>query len=137
MRYFFNTQNGSYHADTDGMECADVAAARGAATRYVGDILKENPDILWDDNELSVTVTNEAGLILYTVTVLHSRPFQTFAKGRLPLSHNCSWRQVRDQTPLTDFRQARGRGCGDILAPSEEGLIIGPASKFRSLRAHW
>ncbi len=69
MRFFFNTANGSFHADANGTELSSIAEARKAATTYAGEILTNNPDEVWESNELTVTTTDERGLILFTISV--------------------------------------------------------------------
>ena len=70
MRYFFDTQNGGFHADPHGTNYPSTDAARQEATMFAGEILRDNPDEAWENNELIVTVKDEHGLILFTVTVL-------------------------------------------------------------------
>jgi hypothetical protein len=75
MRYFFDTQNGGFHADPFGTHYPSADAARAEATMYAGEILRDNPNEAWENNELTVTVKDERGLILFTVTVLtHKSP---------------------------------------------------------------
>jgi hypothetical protein len=70
MRYFFNTANGGFHADPDGTIYPSSDAAREAATKYAGEILHHNPGEAWENNELTVTATDEDGLIVFTIIVL-------------------------------------------------------------------
>jgi len=79
-RYFFNTANGHVERDTEGEELRNGDAAQGLAVRYLGDILRDNPPDIWGDGEFRVDVTDEAGLILYSLTVIGmiapaARPF--------------------------------------------------------------
>ena len=60
-RYFFNTVDGRRYPDEDGTDLPDVAAARARATRMAGELLKEQPEELWDTGELRVEVVDEAG----------------------------------------------------------------------------
>jgi hypothetical protein len=79
VRYFFNTANGSFHADPEGTEYPSSDAARKAATQYAGEILKDNPNEIWESNELIVTTTDNTGLILFTILVLAQRSAATRA----------------------------------------------------------
>lgn len=70
MRYFFNTANGQFHADRDGLDLPSNEAAREAVTMYAGKILRDNPNEVWVNNEQTVTATDRRGLILFTIMVL-------------------------------------------------------------------
>ncbi len=70
MRYHFNTKNGGAHADNDGFELPSHSAARAEAVRYAGEIMCSEPDALWVSDELTVDVTDDDGLILFSVIVL-------------------------------------------------------------------
>jgi hypothetical protein len=70
VRYHFNTKNGERHADIDGTELSSDSAARAEAVRYAGEIMCSEPDALWVSDELKVDVTDDDGLILFSVIVL-------------------------------------------------------------------
>ena len=70
MRYFFNTKNGEKHTDEDGTELPSHGAARAEAVRYAGAIMSSEPEALWATEELTVNVTDDRGLILFSVVVL-------------------------------------------------------------------
>ena len=69
MRYFFNTANGSFYADPEGTHLPSTAEARSEATRYAGEILHDNPNEVWESNELTVTATDDRGLVLFTISI--------------------------------------------------------------------
>lgn len=69
-RYFFHTVDGGTHRDHDGIELESPAAARVAAIRYAGDILSNEPDVVWDGRDFRVFVTDEAGALLFTIVTL-------------------------------------------------------------------
>jgi hypothetical protein len=77
MRYFFDTQNGGFHADPEGTNYPSTDVARQEATMYAGEILRDHPDEVWESDELIVTVKDDRGLILFTVTVLTQRSSAT------------------------------------------------------------
>jgi hypothetical protein len=60
-RYFFNTVDGRRFPDEEGADLADLAAARAKATRVLGELLKEQPQDLWDTGRLAIEVTDEGG----------------------------------------------------------------------------
>jgi hypothetical protein len=77
MRHFFDTQNGGFHADPEGTIYPSTDTARQEATMYAGEILRDNPEEAWENNELIVTVKDNHGLIVFTVTVLTHRSCAT------------------------------------------------------------
>jgi hypothetical protein len=70
MRYFFDTANGGFHADPEGTVYEGIEQARAEATIYAGEILQDNPNAIWANNELTVMVKDDKGLIIFTITVL-------------------------------------------------------------------
>jgi hypothetical protein len=69
-RYFFSTANGERDIDKDGMELADPTAARIAAIRHAGAIMENEPEVLWDGGDFRVEVTDDCGLLLFTIITL-------------------------------------------------------------------
>lgn len=59
--YFFNTVDGRRYPDEDGSDMPDFAAVRAKATRLIGELLKEQPEDLWDTGRLRVEVTDASG----------------------------------------------------------------------------
>lgn len=66
-RYFFKTEDGQVHRDQDGTELSGLSAARVHAIRYAGDVMSNEPDVLWDGNEFHVEVSDEKGALLFTI----------------------------------------------------------------------
>ncbi len=66
-RYFFHMQDGGAFRDEDGVVLPDTLAARVEASRALGQLLSEHPAEVWRDERFFVTVTDEAGLILFTI----------------------------------------------------------------------
>lgn len=69
-RYYFHTTDGTVERDTEGMECADLTEVRQRAIRYAGDIMSDEPEVLWDGRDFRVEATNEAGDLLFTIVTL-------------------------------------------------------------------
>jgi hypothetical protein len=69
-RYFFSTANGEREIDKDRMELADPAAARIAAIRHAGAIMENEPEVLWDGCDFRVELTDDCGLLLFTIVTL-------------------------------------------------------------------
>ena len=69
-RYFFNRSDGYFERDVEGTELKDVHAARIEAVTFAGASLKDDPAKVWTGQDFRVEVTDESGLILFTVIVL-------------------------------------------------------------------
>jgi hypothetical protein len=69
-RYFFATADGERHQDTEGTELPGLSAARVAAIKYAGAIMEDEPSVLWDGRDFRVEVTDERGLLLFTIITL-------------------------------------------------------------------
>jgi hypothetical protein len=65
--YFFNTANGSFEPDPDGIDLSDDAAARVHAIKFAGDVMHHEPDVLWDGSEFRVQVTDDEQQLLFTI----------------------------------------------------------------------
>ncbi len=66
-RYFFHIRKDSHKPDTVGVELANTSAAHIEAARVMGKELSENPEAFWNDEEWHIEVTDDRGLILFTV----------------------------------------------------------------------
>jgi hypothetical protein len=66
-RYFFHTQNGVARTDLEGLELLDVQEARIEAARAIGQLVDHNPGEFWEHGALKMTVTDHAGLVLFTL----------------------------------------------------------------------
>ena len=69
-RYFFATADGTRETDHIGTQLANIAAARVEAIRYAGDVLSDQPGMLWDGEDFRVEVSDETGLVLFTVVTM-------------------------------------------------------------------
>ncbi len=66
-RYFFSSTNGSRHDDDRGAELSGDGAARVHAIQYAGDVMSNEPGVLWDGQEFKVEVTGDKGIRLFTI----------------------------------------------------------------------
>ncbi len=69
-RFFFHTVDGRRDRDTTGTELPDAVAARVAAIRYAGDLLSDQPDMLWDGSDFRVEVTDEQSKLVCTIITI-------------------------------------------------------------------
>ena len=65
-RYFFNVHDGADYPDLNGQELADLNAAREEAVRCVSKLL--NQERFWTDKTWAMDVSDETGLLLFTLT---------------------------------------------------------------------
>lgn len=68
-RYLFHSQTDSRYSDSEGVEFATPHDARKEAIRLCGEMLKDSPEPFWGSRPWSVTVTNDAGLILWEIFI--------------------------------------------------------------------
>ncbi len=68
-RFFFHSEDGSLVHDEEGTELADTGAARVEAVRLSGALLIDRPQALWESTRWRLLVTDESGLILFTIEV--------------------------------------------------------------------
>lgn len=74
-RYFFHSKDGEAHRDEDGTELGSLSAARVQAIRYAGEVMSNEPDVLWDGNEFRVEVSNTSRKLLFTIVCqAHNAP---------------------------------------------------------------
>ena len=66
-RYFFNIKKDNLPPDGVGVELPGLDAACLEAVRVMGEDLKGHPDEFWDDEEWQIAVSDERGLVLFTV----------------------------------------------------------------------
>ena len=70
-RYFFNTADSERDLDDEGTELPDHHVARAYAIKFAGLALSQDPGLLWDCQDFRVEVTDEKGLLLFSI-VTHS-----------------------------------------------------------------
>ena len=68
-RYFFHLSD-HVECDTTGVELPDAVAARREAISFLGATLRDEPDLIWDGQELRVQVVEETKGVACTVVVL-------------------------------------------------------------------
>jgi hypothetical protein len=65
---FFSLENGHFYFDEEGTELADLSAACIEASKVLGD-LRQRPRNLWENDNLSVQVSDESGLALFALNL--------------------------------------------------------------------
>ena len=68
-RYFFHLHDGKSLTDEEGTELESLDAAKKAAIQLIAQTLRDDVDTFWQDQTYGVTVTDRAGLILFTVEI--------------------------------------------------------------------
>jgi hypothetical protein len=51
------------------VERDDITALRIELARFVGDLLKEHAELIWEDQDWRVDVTDDTGLILFAMEI--------------------------------------------------------------------
>jgi hypothetical protein len=70
MLCFFNLAGAAYDPDVEGMELPSIVEARLEAARYIGEVIRDRPNLVWAGEEVRVEVTDARQLILFTIIVL-------------------------------------------------------------------
>jgi hypothetical protein len=84
-RYFFYTEDGHCFPDEEGTELPNLQAAQWDATRFLGELLRNDPALLWETGDLKIIVKDETGLTLFSVqttTVAAASTLHQTAKAR-------------------------------------------------------
>ena len=68
-RFFFHLTSSYDTPDDEGVELANLEAARCHAVKMIADVLCHSPGEYWKAEMYRVTVTDETRLILFTVEV--------------------------------------------------------------------
>jgi hypothetical protein len=68
-RYLFHTQTDTRITDDEGVELPTESEARAQAIITCGQMMKDAPDAFWGSRPWNVTVTNEAGLIMWEISM--------------------------------------------------------------------
>ena len=91
--FYFYVKNGPTVIQTDGIELADVAAARAEGVAMIADLLRDGEAGDLGDSPLLMWITDEAnGPPLFSITVtaqVNSSPFADkaqYSRKRLPVS---------------------------------------------------
>ena len=69
-RYFFHLNKPSRLNDEEGLELADAVTARREAVAFAGAMLRDDPEMVWDGQELRVQVERDDGRHICTVVIL-------------------------------------------------------------------
>jgi hypothetical protein len=69
MLCFFNIAGAVYDPDVEGIEMASIDDARIEASRYVGELIRDHPNLPWAGEEVRVEVTDARQLVLFTIIV--------------------------------------------------------------------
>ncbi|MDQ3143610.1 MAG: hypothetical protein M3Q57_01850 [Pseudomonadota bacterium] len=56
-------------SDSWPIESEDLTALRIELARFVGEFLKDHANLIWEDQDWRIDVTDEAGLILYVMEI--------------------------------------------------------------------
>ena len=67
MLCFFNLAGAVHDPDVDGMEMASLGEARVQAARYMGEVIRDRPGLVWAGEEVRVEVTDAWQLVLFTI----------------------------------------------------------------------
>jgi hypothetical protein len=70
MLCFFNLAGAVYDPDVEGIEMASIGDARSEAARFAGELIRDQPNLIWAGEEIRVEVTDANQLILFTIIVL-------------------------------------------------------------------
>lgn len=81
-RFYFHTQDGHVSHDGDGTLLPNLAAARREAVRVSCEMLRMREDDFWLTRSWQMTVTDEMGLVLFTIDV--SAQLSPAVAGTLP-----------------------------------------------------
>jgi len=64
---FFNLAGATHDPDVQGVELRSLGEARVYAARYMGEVIRDKPDLVWTGEEMRVEVTDERGTVLFTI----------------------------------------------------------------------
>jgi hypothetical protein len=65
--YFFHVADGRDYPDLRGSDLVNLDAARAEALRYTSQLLSNAVNQFWDGAEWTMTVTDAAGMIFFTL----------------------------------------------------------------------
>ena len=69
-RFLFHTNNPLALPDAAEMEFETVRDAKCEAVRYAGQLMCDAAEHFWDEADFEMTVTDEKGMILFTMRVI-------------------------------------------------------------------
>lgn len=68
--FYFNVHDGHDIPDEDGQELPNVDAAKVQAVIVAADMLRDHAHAFWRDGEWRLDVTDEAGTVLFSLTMI-------------------------------------------------------------------
>jgi hypothetical protein len=71
-RFYFHTNHGFVPdlQDNEGYTFPDAHTAKGEAVKYAAELLSDVGESFWDPRDFEMTVTDEKGLILFTIRMI-------------------------------------------------------------------
>ena len=71
-RFYFHTNHPAELTmqDDEGLDFASIHDAKCAAVKYAGQVLADAAEHFWDTADFDLTVTDESGLILFSMRVV-------------------------------------------------------------------
>lgn len=72
QRYFFHIDYGEPQPDAEGTLYPSLKAAREAAVLLFGEVLRDQGDAFWEKPNITLTVTDERGLVLWGLETVGS-----------------------------------------------------------------
>ena len=73
-RYFFSIENHETDNDDEGTELAGPDVARVNAVMYLGEFLRDHPDMIWDGRRMAVMVDDQDGVRIFRIVVEADEP---------------------------------------------------------------
>ncbi len=70
MYCFFKVAGAVRDPEQVGLELASLSDAKIEAARFVAELMRDRPEAVWQDEDLRVEVSDETGLLLFTIIVL-------------------------------------------------------------------
>ena len=70
MLCFFNLAGAVHDPDEVGLEVASMDEARKVAAVHVGELIRDDPSLIWKGEEVRLEVADQQGIILFTVILL-------------------------------------------------------------------
>lgn len=97
-RFFFNTNDDLELWDEEGTELPDLDAARRAAIRYAGELLREAGSSVGFDETWQLMASNTSNAVLFTIDVKVTLNQAALSVPGLDVAH----RQQRQRTQQTE-----------------------------------
>lgn len=67
--YYFNIVEHGHKVDSIGTQCANPELARMEAVRFAGEILRDEPERVWNGSELRIKASDAWDTVLFTVLI--------------------------------------------------------------------